>query len=287
MLKNRLKGFSLLELLLVVAVIAAISVAGVSYLKERALNVKIDKTALQMQQWLQAAASYRIDNSKWPQDIKDLLPDNCQTPTRKYYMPCGSEVSPWSVSSADGLYAIEPDPQFQGSKISLTILDTSVGSGSLPIAQRIAGKLAIAKVETVTGGSKVSATITDRDLPGQTGDVLIKGIYERVIGDGKSMIDVPCDDKNRILSKAIPKPKDCSANYEPRLFLYLKGFNEPYHTSKQPSYLDNVNIGYVDVDDKTWKAYIVVKGFTIDMKICSYNGTVIAITACVKTNYDP
>jgi prepilin-type N-terminal cleavage/methylation domain-containing protein len=59
-------GFTLIELMLVVAILAAITVIGVSAYKQQAANFMADKTALQMQQLMEAAIAFKVDCGMWP-----------------------------------------------------------------------------------------------------------------------------------------------------------------------------------------------------------------------------
>jgi prepilin-type N-terminal cleavage/methylation domain-containing protein len=61
------KGFTLIEMLLVMVIISAIIYMGAGYLQQRALQLKIDKTVAQVQQILNAAVVYYIaNNNTWP-----------------------------------------------------------------------------------------------------------------------------------------------------------------------------------------------------------------------------
>ncbi len=60
------KGFSLLEMLLVMAIMSAILLMVVGYGTQRMEQFKRDKTALQMQQIMNAAMAYYTSQGKWP-----------------------------------------------------------------------------------------------------------------------------------------------------------------------------------------------------------------------------
>jgi prepilin-type N-terminal cleavage/methylation domain-containing protein len=160
----KLRGFSLLEMMLVIAIMAVISVAGLSYLRERVVNAKINKTALQMQQWLQAAIAYHNDTKKWPENVNSLLPD-AQDPTKAYYMPADSQYSPWYISGTEtGLYSFRLTKETARQARLLLKLPDKIGDiNGIEIAKRIAGKLPV--TESVTE-SKVIAVTVDSAGPG-------------------------------------------------------------------------------------------------------------------------
>jgi prepilin-type N-terminal cleavage/methylation domain-containing protein len=92
---SKVKGVTLLEMLLVIAVSATLMVGTLSLMRSKALNVKNDKTIFIMQQWLQAALSYYVVNqaqSVQNEDIKSLL-------VKDGYMPPGeNDTNPWGNS---------------------------------------------------------------------------------------------------------------------------------------------------------------------------------------------
>lgn len=63
---KRLRGFSLLEMLLVLVVVSAIIVMGTNYIQQRTTQARIDKSVMDMQQILNAAMAYYVANGKWP-----------------------------------------------------------------------------------------------------------------------------------------------------------------------------------------------------------------------------
>lgn len=65
-MKHDRYGFTLLEMLLVLAIIGVLAVMGVNYLQQRTMALRVDKTAADMQQILAAALAYYVANGKWP-----------------------------------------------------------------------------------------------------------------------------------------------------------------------------------------------------------------------------
>lgn len=72
--KSMCQGFTLLEMMLVIIVIAAIAVAITQLISNQSKNAAVDKTATEMQMLLTAARNYYIDqpNNAWPTDITQL-----------------------------------------------------------------------------------------------------------------------------------------------------------------------------------------------------------------------
>jgi prepilin-type N-terminal cleavage/methylation domain-containing protein len=68
-------GFTLIELMLVAAIIAAISVIGISAYRQQLINFQVDKTALQMQQWMEGAVSFYVNCNQWPGVPNSTDPD--------------------------------------------------------------------------------------------------------------------------------------------------------------------------------------------------------------------
>jgi len=135
-------GFTLIELLFVIAIISVIATAGMSIVKQRAQEAKIDKSVLQIQQLLQAGMAYYVDNGCWP--IKGGTPTGCtvsQPSDFTMYMPVSSAVNPWNK-----LYYWGPQNK---------LFEVSVDASSEAIANRIAGMLPNAAV-----GARKNCTAT-------------------------------------------------------------------------------------------------------------------------------
>lgn len=84
---STLKGFSLLELLLVIVIIAGLASFGFVTLRQYANNSRIKETAAQIQLLEQAAAAYFADTDNWPV--------NCNDPTFKRYIADRSLNNPF------------------------------------------------------------------------------------------------------------------------------------------------------------------------------------------------
>ncbi len=181
---NKPRGFSLLEMLLVIAVLAVISIAGISYLRDKALNLKIDKTALQIQQWLEASLAYQLDNGKPPKTVGDLLPADCSNPSGTYYMPCGSQFSPWYNNTAAGEYVLYNPQDEKRLTVKLTLPDNVADGHAAEVAKRIAGKLPIADVS----GTTMTASFTPGAGQGQAAGIQILKIIPGIFVNGAAKV---------------------------------------------------------------------------------------------------
>lgn len=62
----RAKGFTLLEMLLVITIGMSVVYLGLAYMQQKARDARIDRTVLQLEQVLSAATAYYADNNTWP-----------------------------------------------------------------------------------------------------------------------------------------------------------------------------------------------------------------------------
>jgi competence protein ComGC len=80
------KGFTLFETLLVLGIMSAFLVMSLRFVSQKATEARIDKASIQIQQILNAALVYYLNNSKWPADISELVLGQYLTSTM---------VNPW------------------------------------------------------------------------------------------------------------------------------------------------------------------------------------------------
>lgn len=86
------KGFSLIEMLLVLAVISAILMAVMGYTVQKSDEMRRDRAVTQIQQIQNAALAYYISTSAWPPTIQML--------TGNGYLPNITIKSPWATDYA-------------------------------------------------------------------------------------------------------------------------------------------------------------------------------------------
>lgn len=98
-------AFTLIEMLFIIVILGILLALSLSVFQQRGLNVKIDKTALQLQQLIQAANQYYADWNCWPNST--TCPGNA--PDFNYYLPLGATNNPWGNP-----YQYGPDPNQTG-----------------------------------------------------------------------------------------------------------------------------------------------------------------------------
>lgn len=144
--KRQNKGFTLIEMLLVLVIMSGIIYIGAGYLQQRTLSLRIDRTSGQMQQILNAGMSYYINsNNTWP---GTGALDGTNVLQTGGYLPL-SMPSPWNgvaynvYSTSTNLY------------VSVKMPTTTLTSVS--IAKTIAGTLPLAFTDQ-DGSATTSAT---------------------------------------------------------------------------------------------------------------------------------
>src|SRR3989338_334693 len=106
MMKRNLQGFTLLEMLLVLALVALIATSGLAAYQQRITRFKVEQTALQIQTIIEAAQAYNAANpAGWPTS------DGIPTGTNQFqaYMPGAPlHYSPWYGASVQSYTAYAP-----------------------------------------------------------------------------------------------------------------------------------------------------------------------------------
>ncbi len=140
--KKATRGFTLVQLLIVIAFMTAIIAMSFSFFQTRAEQIKLEKTAFQVQAILEAGMAYHLIKAVWPTTFEDLL-DNNFLPT----LPAeqGGNNNPFG-----NVYTLSAPEGLNGDNLVLT---TDVNSSTL--ASILAGRLPNASVS----GSSVSVTL--------------------------------------------------------------------------------------------------------------------------------
>jgi prepilin-type N-terminal cleavage/methylation domain-containing protein len=86
--KINVQGFTLLELLFVIIIAGVITLLGIHLYQIRSETYKVEKTAQQIQQILQAGVSYYIDRKIWPTSTTP-------SPDFNLYLPFSTSSNPW------------------------------------------------------------------------------------------------------------------------------------------------------------------------------------------------
>lgn len=167
--QKKILAYTLLELLLVILIIAVLSVLGIAYYQQQTLSSKIDKTSLQMQQILQAASAYYVDNNCWPNSSQNnnCAQCNANAPNFVSYLPAGISTNPFGSGSANQ-YTYQPEPQL--------CRKFQVLSGALPmnVGNRVTASLPNAGSSS---NNQIMAEIaTPSAQPAQQPDIIIQHI---------------------------------------------------------------------------------------------------------------
>jgi prepilin-type N-terminal cleavage/methylation domain-containing protein len=260
---TRQRGFSLLEVLLVMALLSAVLVAGINLHWQRSLQHKIDKASLQIQQWLQAGLAYYADKGHWPTTQSTDFGD---------YLPVGSHLNPWGnpyqiTQNKDAhLFTVTTQvPFFHGDEFS---------SARNAIAQRVSDELPNATVVQLLGGPpEVKAQVTQ---PGESAKSAIQ------------VISISNVNSTNIIKK--PTAAQCPpATKHPEIYYALTSFTPPngnFNASKKRYdhlyYLTDVK-GTATEQADDWKMLATSSSFrhaSPGGHIQSQRGRLMAIVTC-------
>ncbi|MDR3490510.1 MAG: type II secretion system protein [Gammaproteobacteria bacterium] len=224
--QHKLNGFTLLEMLLVLVIMSAVLMMIVNYGTQRMAQFKRDKTALQMQQIINAAMNYYINNGKWPVDWEYNDEFLFQTPLMGTYLPnalfpnMGADLYPTATAN------------FTGTNRFIVHYDTTGYTVQAPVptvieAQLIAGMLPGGFVRTDSNGTFAAATVS---IPGQNLNNARSINYAGVYSSGG----------------CVPAPV-CPGNMKPSIIVAPVGVSGVYDTpscssASDPTSCSNVNI---------------------------------------------
>jgi len=132
MVKQR--GYTLIELLLVIALLAVLATTSLVVIRQRAESARVSKTALEMQQVMAAAMAYYADNQGWPMATGHV--PSCVLPAHdeafvKRYLPAQHATSNFGTPYCWGYAHSVQDPLFW----------VAVGLPDLQMARRVAAQL--------------------------------------------------------------------------------------------------------------------------------------------------
>ncbi|MEM1243594.1 MAG: type II secretion system protein [Pseudomonadota bacterium] len=245
-------GFSLIETMFALAVIAVIMLGGVSLYQQHLKTMRVQKTALQMQLILQAAQAYYTQNTSWPVSLNDLVDANYLSDR---FRETASETSPFGTkytivqpdenrNNPNGLFtlALETNPSVHGNEGQLV-------ANRLPMAQYLPSGVVQTSVNhiPIAGG-------------GEQGDTIIKRIVTLTHNE----------------SKVIDKP-NCPSDYSAKLYTSLNQL-KPAQFNGNSSMIREVRVSTVDVPgEDQWRTELVV-----DSQAGLGEGDVVAIAYCER-----
>lgn len=167
-------GFTLVEMLLVMVIIGVILFAGIRYFEQKTLQMRMDRTTLQMQQILNAALAYYVNNGTWPANLACLQGSGGSSCSTAYLPPVGTfGTNPWGqvynvTSSAQLFYVYTAITQAASNTTGTARATANVIAGTLPLAYTsndTSGTPPDASSTcTATGNCQVVASI---NIPGQ------------------------------------------------------------------------------------------------------------------------
>ncbi len=141
--KQRQHGFTLVEMLLVLAIASSLILMLLNYSTRKAQELRRDKTVLQIQQLLNSGLSYYVNNSKWPitcgtttWTVPNTLTGATNNNFSGSYLPNGFSMNPYSNN-----YSLNCDTQasdhggnFYVATAVSTPVDALIIAGGLPMA---------------------------------------------------------------------------------------------------------------------------------------------------------
>lgn len=277
-LRKRKSAFTLIEVLLVLALSSAIAVGALSMYRKRTVQIKIEKTALQIQQWLQAAQLYHVKNHQWPEDSD-------KTRLLQWYLPTHSLKNPWGYPFEIEAVDVEDEDGETNPNVFRVITEVPGDYFFKPsmIAQRIAALLPNAGVKNLPMAKveKVYAEVTtpQGQGAGREGLNIISINY----------IDLPniVTDKaaDGMVSIAKPSEQQCPrAQNEPHIYYSFAGIelnNQHYYNTvrKKTKYLHTTYANTLSENSNAWQVNIATKAF-LNNSFYNHSGRLLVIKTC-------
>lgn len=219
--KKNQNGFTLLGILMIMTVIAAISIFLTIELQFKARTQKLSYTAIKMQSILEAMRVYHMVNQRWPTDIYQLSP---------LYLPESAICSQWPSTG------IEPKCKSSDNFTAFKISSSSSEVGdkfvelSLPDS-KLAGMLKNMIPNSVKNDKTVTSWITLASVTGNR-------IKEAGLTWPQNFLDYGHANKDKSGSPVkggIVTPitfPTCASGYDPLLFAIPFGYNKPWDYPK-------------------------------------------------------
>lgn len=142
-----MKAYSLLETLLVVAVMAVVAFIGIQLLQQQVVQTKVNTTAAQIQIIKEAAQAYRGSHNSWPTQEE---------------MPSMASCPQWTSTTSSPCYQIQGNPQ---DDIFSFTMDMSSWISSPQKAANIASMIASRLPDAVLKGGGSYPTIVQLYVP--------------------------------------------------------------------------------------------------------------------------
>jgi type II secretory pathway pseudopilin PulG len=177
-LQSKIKGVTLLEVLLVLAIASSLLVMMLNYTTQKAAEMRRDKTVLEIQQILNASMSFYLNNSYWPLDGASAANTQCNTGVwsdvpstllQPNYLPQSLATSPYQTKYQ---FTCNSTGTFFVTTATKTEVDAAVIAGRLPMGYRsstITSGAVPPVACTTTSGSGTSCVniVASVNIPGQ------------------------------------------------------------------------------------------------------------------------
>lgn len=157
------KGFTLLEMLLVLAIASAIFVMLINYSAQRTEQMRLDKATLQIQQILNAAMAFYINNGRWPSLNTSTISSSHELVTGGY-LPTPTTTNlqnPWGRAIQLGWANSTSTPSYNAQYYVASITGvsgTSYPGGVSPNARIVSGRLPMGFVTDSPNWTKMFTT---------------------------------------------------------------------------------------------------------------------------------
>ncbi len=138
--QQKIKGVTLLEILLVLAIASSLLIMVLNYTTQKADELRRDKTVLQIQQLLNAGMSFYVNKSFWPMSNATITDAKCGTSTWSDLSSLKPDFIPDSLSNSSYGKAYQLNCNNVGSFFVMTETNSAANAkvivGRLPMAYR-------------------------------------------------------------------------------------------------------------------------------------------------------
>lgn len=274
--QKKLTAFTLIEVLLVLALSAAVAVGALSLYRKRTVQIKIEKTALQFQQWLQAGQLFYVQNHHWPADTE-------MSRLLQWYLPTHSEKNPWGYPYEIEAVVVDEEETNQNVFRVITTVPGDVFYRPSMVAQRIAALLPNASVKNLPMAKteRVYAEVTIPQSQGQAREGM------RILSINYVNLPNIVTNKSSDGSIQIAKPTEAEcprATNEPHIYYSFSGLelnNMDYYNKvrQKTKYFHTAYANTLSEDAAAWQVNIATKAF-LNNSFYNHSGRLLVIKTC-------
>lgn len=232
--QQKLKGVTLLEVLLVLAISSSLLVLMLNYTTQKSDELRRDKTVLQMQGILNAGMSFYVSNSFWPLVGQSAGTSVCGTWTGLAALKTNNYVPSTLVNNPYGKpYTVTCSSPPNGGGFFVTAeansaANAAVIAGRLPMAYRTIPPVTTFPPASCTTGATCTGVVASVNIPGQNLN------NARSVNFGSVYYSGSC----------VPAP-NCPPNMKPNILVFpagvtgvnvaastCSGYNPPYNPGR-------------------------------------------------------